>query len=432
MKGYSFLILAIVLATVTPIRAETKKGPLDTFMNAVKMDRTNARELNVFCDLFNCAKHDCPTPVPEPCPEVKCEFPEVKWFSDTCLLNPCGDHGKDFTTLENGGFECTCHNAWDGKQCKEDRDECAIDNFCGHGNCTNYDMTNSTEKEWEDGSGFNCTCEDDWRKDDDGICSESIDSCEHSGDAFCDEKQMNCRDLNEGGYACVCPKGQSLKFNTNTTTCGNTDECENNDNHCGDGYHCVDLTDIDEDTEKGYFCTKKHNCSDHIDEEEVPSDWYDTEKPRINCKHCSKGWYGSKCQFAACGTQEYECGPHGECDEDADECKCKTGWTSENDDEYEAGRRKVMCTKKRNICEHITNPCGVDEYCVPVDGSKGYKCLEYEVRDCTKREIVNNCIKTKDDTYEDYSKCTVTLKTGYEKDEFNCNKAQRISMITSV
>ncbi|XP_048586976.1 uncharacterized protein LOC116613702 isoform X1 [Nematostella vectensis] len=121
-----------------------------------------------------------------------------------CLEAPCQNNGTCVDTVT--GYTCTCTEAWQGKNCEKDLDECSgITTPCAHGGtCIN------------EYGGFRCLCTPQWQGP---TCQEDVDECL---DSPC-QNLGNCTNK-EGDYMCTCPYPMHGK-NCERLNCAEIDDC---------------------------------------------------------------------------------------------------------------------------------------------------------------------------------------------------------------
>ncbi|KAI0980665.1 hypothetical protein GJ496_011364 [Pomphorhynchus laevis] len=100
------------------------------------------------------------------------------------------DGKKGSCINKNGSYECCCSPGWNGTNCDQDIDECAIANICeNNGTCTNKP------------GGYNCNCTRGWQGQN---CTDDINEC-ISNETICHNNGTCINTM--GGYNCSCAKG---------------------------------------------------------------------------------------------------------------------------------------------------------------------------------------------------------------------------------
>ncbi|XP_044056057.1 vitamin K-dependent protein S isoform X1 [Siniperca chuatsi] len=136
----------------------------------------------------------------------------VKEISNQCTPPPCYKEGTERCVDGQASFTCVCKPGWKGSRCEDDIDECSDPEYPAGCNqkCHNFP------------GSFHCMCEDGYVINDKINCMD-INEC-LMYPSICEEP-AKCVNT-PGMYECRCPLG--FKYNFNSKTCNDVDECELN------------------------------------------------------------------------------------------------------------------------------------------------------------------------------------------------------------
>ncbi|XP_064644652.1 cubilin-like [Lineus longissimus] len=173
-----------------------------------------------------------------------CQCPDA-WEGKTCNtdVNECARFaGTDLgcqngATCRNtrGGYTCTCTADWFGVHCTTRHDDCSGASqmeLCGHGTCVDIDRTHSGQ------ARYKCSCDEGWTTEGSApACTKDVDECSLTNPPCSQSPHVICINL-PGTYHCgPCPPG----YSGNGWDCTDVDECATDNGGCSQTplVHCI-------------------------------------------------------------------------------------------------------------------------------------------------------------------------------------------------
>ncbi|XP_055859523.1 fibrillin-1-like isoform X4 [Biomphalaria glabrata] len=224
---------------------------------------------------------------------------------------------------------CTCESGWNGTNCNQDIDECAINRTV----CTNlhevcHNLNGSAE----------CVCQDGFFKPNSSASCQACNSTHYGPNCAhqCKCMMTNTDDCNDVNGTCSCKPGW-----TGTNCDLDIDECVTNTSYCtGPEETCLNLNGSAE-------------CLCHVG-------FYRPSSEK-DCQACNSTRYGPNCALQ-CNCMMANTA---DCDDVNGTCTCRVGWNGTN------------CDQDIDECVTNTNYCpGPEETCHNLNGSAECLCQD--------------------------------------------------------
>ncbi|XP_023930883.1 fibrillin-1 [Lingula anatina] len=278
---------------------------------------------------------------------------------------------------------CTdCVPGYEGQNCNNDIDECALNaTLCGvNAQCSNTQ------------GSYDCTCLAGYTKNSSGVCID-INECAAATDG-CEQVCNN----SPGSYTCGCNPGYTL---TNSTHCTDVDECllqtDNCDHVCSNtvgSFRCSCFNSDYQLALNGYTCKKVANASLQacID-------------AGLNCNQglCNATASPPVC-FCRSGYQlqgNETCIDIDECAQNLDDCNSNTSTCNNNDGSYTCSCNSGFLLEQsdQRTCNDInecdtTNNCASNAQCTNTFGSYTCACNQGYSGDGQSCTNVDECLTT--------------------------------------
>uniref|UniRef100_A0A914H2F9 Cubilin n=1 Tax=Globodera rostochiensis TaxID=31243 RepID=A0A914H2F9_GLORO len=204
--------------------------------------------------------------------------------ADECLARRCLNGA---TCVDGfGKFQCLCPTHFEGKQCEQRKDECALfagtDVGCQNGAiCINNPSV----------PGITCNCTTGWRG---RLCNRKDNLCDYSMDLCGEHGHCVSNVHSELGYRCFCESGFQLGGDPSNPMCVDVDECVQN-SPCYPGANCVNLPGSFkcDSCPKGLIGNGIH-CHDF---DECASDLTNdcSKEPKVDCINTHGGYKCAPC-----------------------------------------------------------------------------------------------------------------------------------------
>uniref|UniRef100_A0A2C9JEB6 Uncharacterized protein n=1 Tax=Biomphalaria glabrata TaxID=6526 RepID=A0A2C9JEB6_BIOGL len=320
---------------------------------------------------------DCLIGFHRPTSGASCQGCDSTHWGQNCS-NVCQCVVSNSLDCDDVNGTCSCESGWNGTNCNQDIDECAINSTCNsthYGpNCAhqcNCMMTNTADCNNVNGT---CTCKPDWS----GLnCDHLVDQCTNS--SFCTAGNETCYNIS-GTATCDCligfhrpTSGASCQACDNThwgQNCSNVCQCNvSNSLDCNDvngtctckvgwtGLNCDHL--VDQCTNSS-FCTAANETCYNISGTATCDCLIGFHRPTsgASCQACDSTHWGQNCSNVC----QCDVSNSLDCNDVNGTCTCKPGWTG------------LSCVYLVDQCSNNTFCTTANETCYNISGTATCDC----------------------------------------------------------
>ncbi|KAI8737995.1 multiple epidermal growth factor domains protein 6, partial [Biomphalaria glabrata] len=267
---------------------------------------------------------ECKTGFQRPAPGNFCQACDDTHWGQNCS-SVCQCDVNNSLDCDDVNGTCTCEPGWNGTNCDQDIDECAINaTVCTNSNENCHNLNGSAE----------CVCETGYYRPTAGASCQ-VCNATHYG--------YNCE------HQCTCVEGNTLDCNDVNGTC----TCKSGWN----GTNC-DL-DIDECVTNTSYCTGHAETCHNLNgtAECLCQNGYHRPTSGSQCQACDSTHYGPNCAHQ-CNCMMANTA---DCNDVNGTCTCKPGWTGLNCDHLvDQCSNTTLCTVANETCYNISGTATCD------------------------------------------------------------------------